>query len=148
MKRLDYPPIWLVLFLVLAWIVAALSPGLTLTLAWQGPVALLLFLAGAVVMGLAVSQMSRAKTTIVPHRMPDALVRSGVFRLSRNPIYLGDLLILTAFVVWFGVVLALPGLWLFKRLIESRFILPEEARLRERFGDSFEDWAKRTRRWI
>ncbi len=148
MKWMDMPPVWLALFLAVTWVLAQILPGLTVSFAWQGPVAVVLFIVGVLLMGLAVWEMTRARTTFIPHRNPDALVRSGIFRLSRNPIYLGDALVLTAFVIWFGVVLAIPGIWLFKRLIETRFIEGEEMRLRSAFGEGFEDWARVTRRWM
>lgn len=148
MKLFDIPPIWLALCIALAWVLARTFPGLTFGFAWQGVVALVLFFGGALLMGLAAWEMSRAKTTIIPHRQPDALVTSGVFRLSRNPIYLGDLLILSGAVVLWGAILAVPLIWAFKRLIEARFIRPEEERLEGAFGDGFTDWARMTRRWV
>ena len=148
MRYIDLPPVWLALFLLLAWVLAWLVPGLTIGFSWQGPLAVLLAFAGLVLMGLAVWEMVGRRTTVIPHREPQALVSSGVFRVSRNPIYLGDMLVLTAFIIWFGVILALPGIWLFKRVIETRFILGEEHRLQTAFGDDFANWAKVTRRWL
>src|SRR5690606_21326364 len=111
--------------------------------------------AGVVLAGLglalvlaAVMQMVAARTTFVPRRDPDALVSSGLFRVSRNPIYLGDALILVGLCLYWNAVLALPLVIIFVRLISRRFIEGEEAVLRHRFGSAFDTYAKRTRRWI
>ena len=147
-RWIDIPPVWLIAFILLAWALSQALPGLTFGFAWQGLIALILFLAGALLMGLAAWEMYRARTTIIPHRQPNALVTSGVFRLSRNPIYLGDMMILLAAIVLWGAILAVPLMWLFKRTIEARFIKPEEGRLYAAFGEGFNDWAKVTRRWV
>jgi protein-S-isoprenylcysteine O-methyltransferase Ste14 len=147
MRRLDYPPLWLLLFLALAWAQSALWPT-----PWAGDWAAaaggLLALAGAGLMAAAVPPFLRARTTILPHRQPSALVTSGVFRLSRNPIYLGDVLILAGLAIRWQAWPALLLVPVFVRLLTRRFIEPEEARLRAAFGPAFEAWAGRTRRWI
>ena len=79
MKALDLPPVWLVGFLLLAWGLARLTPGLNTQYAWQGPLALVLFGAAVVLMALAVWQMWRARTTVMPRNVPSALVTSGIF---------------------------------------------------------------------
>ncbi|MBL9061565.1 MAG: isoprenylcysteine carboxylmethyltransferase family protein [Tabrizicola sp.] len=99
-------------------------------------------------MGAAVVQMSLARTTVIPRRSPSALVTSGLFSLSRNPIYLGDGLILTGAILWLDAVLALPLLFSFVWLIQTRFIRDEETRLTEAFGPEFDLWAAHTRRWV
>jgi protein-S-isoprenylcysteine O-methyltransferase Ste14 len=103
---------------------------------------------GALLMGAAVVQMSLARTTVIPRRSPSALVTSGLFSLSRNPIYLGDGLILTGAILWLDAVLALPLLFSFVWLIQTRFIRDEETRLTEAFGPEFDLWAAHTRRWV
>lgn len=148
MRWLDLPPVWLAGFLALVWAVSRALPGLATAFGWQPFAAMAFLFGGAALMGLAAFEMARARTTIIPHRQPAALVRTGVFRLSRNPIYLGDMLVLAAAILWTGAVVALPILWVFKRVIEARFIRPEETRLNDAFGDSFRDWTKVTRRWI
>ena len=148
MKQLDLPPIWLAASLIIAWALSWLVPMLTIEFSGQWALALISFLSGAILMGLAALEMSRARTTIVPRQDPKALVTSGVFRLSRNPIYLGDWLVLMAAILWWGVWIALPLLWVFPRIIDSRFIGGEEAKMREHFDDNFEKWAAKTRRWI
>jgi len=96
----------------------------------------------------AVAQMARHRTTVIPRRQPAAIVTTGVFRLSRNPIYLGDALILAGLVLWFDVPVAAPLVCLFVATIRKRFILHEESGLRTAFPEQFAAYAARTRRWI
>ncbi|MGB8814483.1 MAG: isoprenylcysteine carboxylmethyltransferase family protein [Paracoccaceae bacterium] len=147
MKLLDWPPIWLVGFLVLVFALDRMVPfGI------MGPggrwIGAGLVVGGIVLMLLAVGQMSRARTTVIPRRQPDALVTTGIFQWSRNPIYLGDAMVLAGAILWWDVPLAAPLLVVFMGVIERRFILGEEARLRAGFGPAFEAWAARVRRWI
>ena len=79
---------------------------------------------------------------------PDALVTTGPFAISRNPIYLADALILMGLSLrWdapIGVLLVPAFVW----LITRRFILAEEARLSDHFGAAFDAYRKDTRRWL
>lgn len=147
LKWFDLPPVWLAVFLALGWIVADRLPmgggG-----AWSDLLGGLLVGGGVLLMVLAASEMRRAKTTIIPHRSPDALVTSGIFRRSRNPIYLGDALILTGMLVFWSAWPALLLVPLFGWLITDRFIAPEEARLRDSFGAAYDRYAETVRRWV
>lgn len=143
MRYLDLPPIWLLIFLVVVW----LSPWTVswTWLFWPG----LLFLAVAAILTLgAVREFAKARTTIIPHLDPKALITSGIFQYTRNPIYLADLCILLGLsLIWgklLGPVLAVPFAW----LLQKRFILGEEARLKAAFGEAFERYAANTRRWL
>lgn len=104
--------------------------------------------AGLLLLVLAAMEMRRKRTTIIPHREADALVDTGVFSRSRNPIYLGDALILTGAILWMDAVLALVLVPLFIWIIERRFILPEEQALRRKFHTGFAKYCQKTRRWI
>jgi protein-S-isoprenylcysteine O-methyltransferase Ste14 len=144
--EIDVPPSWLVLHIAAAWVVSYVSPsafGQAGQWAGKGLIAL-----GILIMGGAIWQMAQHKTTVVPRRDPSALVTTGLFSLSRNPIYLADALILLGVVLWLDAVLALPLLPSFLWLIQTRFIRDEEARLTAAFGPEFDLWAARTRRWI
>ena len=91
MKWIDLPPVWLVGCL---WIVYELRSPAPL-FAGQNGVGVVLMGVALALMGAAVVEMRRKCTTVIPHRQPDALVTSGVFRLTRNPIYLGDVVFLS-----------------------------------------------------
>ena len=148
LRLIDLPPIWLAAFIGLTWVLSRLLSGLTVKSSLQGYVAAILILLGVGLMVAAAWEMYNARTTIIPHRQPQALVQTGVFRISRNPIYLGDLFVLAGAMAYWGVVLAIPLLWIFVRIIEARFIKKEEGRLKEGFSQNFAQWAKNTRRWL
>jgi len=98
----------------------------------------------------AVYQFWRNKTTINPQKIGDtrALITTGIYRFSRNPIYVADVLLLLAWAVWLGdwLNLIFPALFV---VYMNRFqIEPEEQSLREKFGDEFEVYCARVRRWI
>lgn len=145
---IDIPPVWLALFAVLAWwqpriLPAGPPPGPTAL--WAGG---LLVAAGLLLMAVALISLRRARTTPHPHREPSALVTEGIFRLSRNPIYLGDALILAGLCLRWGAWTALVLVPVFIWLIDRRFIHAEEARLARAFGTAFDDYARQTRRWL
>lgn len=147
MRHLDYPPVWLAGFAALLWAQAVWVP-LGSTGAWGGPAGAVLVGLGLIVMLAAAWEFRRKGTTVVPHRAPSALVTGGVFRLSRNPIYLADLMILAGLALRWE---ALSGLLLVPILawvLQVRFIRPEEARLAAAFGADYAAWCRNTRRWI
>ncbi|WP_372422683.1 methyltransferase family protein [Salinarimonas chemoclinalis] len=94
------------------------------------------------------STFSRARTTILPHRGAKALVTSGPFRFSRNPIYLGNSMLVA------GLGLVFDNLWLVGFAVVAAFsvqklaIEREEAHLARRFGAQWQAYAARVRRWI
>lgn len=146
LRPIDLPPVWLAMHVAAAWLLSLISPAVFGTPGlWIGKA---LLLAGILLMAAAIFTMARHRTTVIPRRDPSALVTTGVFAWSRNPIYLADALILTAAILWLDAVLALPLIVSFVWLIQSRFIRDEEARLTLAFGPEFDLWAARTRRWI
>ena len=149
MKWLDLPPLWLVAFSVIAYLQAQYLP---LGLSLAHPITL--FLAGLLVGGgivltaLAVMEFQKHKTTIIPHQEATQLIQTGIFKRSRNPIYLADVLILTGLVLYFDAVLSLVLVPILFWVLETRFVIPEENRLRRRFRADFARYAEKTRRWV
>lgn len=149
LRWIDIPPVWLVVFILLARQIGVAEPmWLTFGGAWSDLVSGLLIGGGVVLMALAITEMRRQKTTVIPHLQASRLVTSGIFRRSRNPIYLADLLILAGFVLRYDAVVALPLLPIFVWVIERRFVIPEENRLRIQFRADFARYCHKTRRWI
>lgn len=143
LKVIDIPPLWLGLFLAVTWGIGRLIGF------WPAPLVggVLICLALTLIF-VAAAQMVLARTSFVPRRDPSALVSSGVFAISRNPIYLGDALVLTGAAIFWGAWLALPLVAVFGWWITKRYILNEEARLRTGFGAAFAAWSARVPRWI
>ena len=107
-------------------------------------------LAGAgILLGLPAARLfQRAKTTIRPFEASSALVTTGPFRLTRNPIYLGFVLILLGLAIFLGSLSPYLAVVAFAILIDRRFIRVEEQMLEAKFGPAFLDFKARTRRWL
>lgn len=144
---IDLPPVWLALCLLVVWGFDQLMPWGLFGPAAPG-VGAVLGLTGLVLMAVAAGQLLAARTTVMPHGQPRALVTGGLFAWSRNPIYLADALILSAAILWWDVPVAVPLVFGFILLIQHRFILREESVLRAAFGPEFDHWASRTGRWF
>lgn len=108
---------------------------------------------GLVVLGIGgvlvtAAMFRRHHTTIRPFQTSDALVTGGLFRLSRNPIYLGMVCVLVGLAVVGGSASAWVVPPVFAWIIDRRFIRVEEAMLAERFGEDYAHYRRRVRRWI
>jgi protein-S-isoprenylcysteine O-methyltransferase Ste14 len=148
-RWLNIPPVWLALALVIAYFQARYFYfGLSLSHPITNMLAGLSIGAGGVLMALAVIEMRRHRTTVIPHREADHLVTTGVFKWTRNPIYLGDTLVLLGIILHWDAVLSLAILPIFIMAIDYGFTVPEEDRLRRKFRSDFERYMRDTRRWI
>lgn len=146
---IDIPPVWLVLAIIVAWWQARLLPlGLSLEGAVTDALAGLLIGAGVVLILAAALAFRRARTTIIPHQTPAALITTGIFARTRNPIYLADALILTGFILRFDAVASLVLVPVFVWWIERHFIVPEENRMRRTFRKDFAAYERKVRRWV
>ena len=149
LKWVDLPPVWLAGALALAWAQARHWPlGLSFGGGWADLAGGLLVGGGLVLVALAAAEFRRARTTIVPHRQASALVTGGIYSRTRNPIYLADLMILAGLVLYWDAVLSLVLVPLLLWVLERRFVIPEENRLRRTFRADFARYAHKVRRWI
>jgi protein-S-isoprenylcysteine O-methyltransferase Ste14 len=106
-----------------------------------------------IVIGLAMGLYSavsfnRAGTPVVPFEPSKALVTGGFYRFTRNPMYLGMVLLLIGFAVVLGTLGAFLPIPVFVLIIQEWFIKGEERFLEEIFGDQYVAFKKRVRRWI
>ena len=112
-------------------------------------ISLFLLILGLIVFISAVRSFRKQKTTVNPLKPKQAssLVTSGIFRFSRNPMYLGMLIILLSISFKFnllgGIIISL-----FFIFITKFQIYPEEEAMNELFGDKFTQYSNTTRRWI
>ena len=148
MKLLDIPPVWLCLAMTLAWLQAKflhlglLASPVMMVVGWA-------LLAMGLVLTLAAAwAFWRHKTTIMPNQTPKHIIQSGVFSITRNPIYLGDALILAGLCLAWGAFPALVLVPAFIWWITVHFIVGEEARMRAAFGDAYSDYEDKVRRWV
>ena len=100
------------------------------------------------IMGWAFLAFRAHQTSVLPHRRADALIETGPFAFSRNPIYLSESVLLTGLglvngSVWYWLVIPL-----FMLAVTRLAITREEAHLEARFGSAWRDYAARVRRWV
>jgi protein-S-isoprenylcysteine O-methyltransferase Ste14 len=108
----------------------------------------IVFALGHMVMFAGIGRFARARTTILPHGHASALVTSGVYGFTRNPMYVGLTIAYLGLTAQQRLLWALPFLPL-PLIALARVIVPfEEARLRRLFGDAYTAYCGRVRRWI
>lgn len=144
------PPVVTIALAVLMWSAARQLPALTFRAPLGGELGVVVALAGLGLEVVALVTFSRACTTVNPLHPAQAtsLVTRGVYRFTRNPIYVGDLLVLLGWAVYLGNLAALILTPLFAAYIDRFQIQPEERILAEKFGPSYDDYRARVRRWI
>ena len=145
LQMLNSPPVWLTGFLAAAWGMARLWAPLGNALVWPGWA---LVGAGLTLFIWSALAFRKARTTIVPREPPSALVESGPYRFSRNPIYLADLIVLAGVALILGAPLALILLVPFRAVLLRLFVLPEEAVLERDLGQPYLDYKARVRRGL
>jgi protein-S-isoprenylcysteine O-methyltransferase Ste14 len=148
-SRVNFPPplIYIAGFMVgvaleVAFPIAALPLGLALAAAFIG-VAIWLALDGA-----AMLHFRRARTSMVPMRPTTALVTSGPYGFTRNPMYVGMAVLYSALALSLGVIWALAVLPLVIIAVDRLVIAREEPYLERKFGDQYREYKSRVRRWI
>ena len=109
----------------------------------------LLFL-GFFILISAVRLFRKDKTTVNPLSPDQAtkLVTDGIFKYSRNPMYLGMALVLTSIAVFFNLLGGIILIALFCAYITKFQIIPEERAMSDLFSDDFDKYIKETRRWV
>ena len=112
------------------------------------PVGSVIIIIGVGLVILARRQFAYFRQPTDPGRPTTKVIKTGVFAISRNPLYLGGVLVLL------GIALALNMLWalimLFLSMILCHYVLiiPEEQYLEEKFGDEYKEYADSVRRWL
>lgn len=140
------PPVY---FLVSLGVMAALDRAAPVARFAFSPVwGLAAAVPAVVLIAWSAALFARARTPLAPHRDATTLVATGPYRWSRNPIYLGLLLILIAFWLACGSLTSalVPPVFVF--LLNRNVIVPEETALEARFGDAYRHYKTRVRRWL
>lgn len=144
------PPVVMLVVGMLMWLLFFLFP--VFTVPWLGNlwIAIIISMAGLVIGMLGVITFHRAGTTSNPGKSAQVsvLVTSGIYRLTRNPMYIGVLFLLIAWGIYLGNILALIGAFIFVLYINRYQIRPEERLLERQFGDAFVAYKAKVRRWI
>ena len=144
------PPIVMLVTALIMWLLSILLPGLTLQGVASLPAAIILGAFGVGVSMAGIVAFHRAQTTPDPRRPGSAttLVTSGVYRFSRNPMYLGIQLVLIAWAIFLGNLASLLFAFVFALYIQRFQIRPEERFLQEKFGAEFTAYRAKVRAWI
>ena len=142
------PPVWFLLALVLMAVLHVRLP-VARWLPWPYTLAGLALIAGGmVVAALASRQFMRRQTAIRPFDASRVLVTDGLYRYTRNPMYLGMVLILLGTGTVLGSVTPLLVTPAFAAFITVAFIAREERHLESQFGDDDRAFRARVRRWL
>ena len=144
------PPVVMLLAAAVIWGLRRAFPEMGVFIPGRRAIYWTLLALGLLVAVAGIEAFRRARTTVNPMK-PDtasALVTGGIYRITRNPMYVGDVLILLAVVVFFSNPLGLAGVVLFVAWMNLLQIPAEERALHARFGEAYDAYRARVRRWI
>jgi protein-S-isoprenylcysteine O-methyltransferase Ste14 len=144
------PPVVALLIGTAMWFASRAGPSLDVSLVGRSVVAAVVAALGGAISLAGDIEFRRARTTVNPWRPQNAssLVTSGVFRFTRNPMYLGLLLVLVGWAVFLASAWPVAGPPAFMLCIGRLQIEPEERVLVAKFGAAYADYASRVRRWL
>ncbi len=150
MKPKVLPIIYVIIFAVCMYLIASMIDLLKIELHNRGLISVAISIFGVFIIWLGGYQFKKASTTFNPLAPEEAtqLVTSGIYRYSRNPMYIGFLLLLLAWAIFLGSLFALLVLPVFVLLISIVQIRPEEKALEDKFGDAYRHYLSSVRRWI
>jgi protein-S-isoprenylcysteine O-methyltransferase Ste14 len=144
------PPVVALLIAVAMWGLAFIAPLMEVPTLFRVWVAVAIALAGAAFSFSGIMSFRRARTTVNPMK-PEAassLVSSGIYRVTRNPMYVGLLFVLVAWAAFLSSAWSLLGPLAFFLYIGRFQITPEERVLSELFGAEYSGYKAKVRRWL
>ncbi|HEY3588061.1 MAG TPA: isoprenylcysteine carboxylmethyltransferase family protein [Myxococcaceae bacterium] len=144
------PPVVALVVALAMWAANQLVPGTSTPGVVRTVVSGVLFALAILVAWSGIRTFARLRTSIDPHHPEKAttLVTGGIFRLSRNPMYLSMVLALLGWAARLGRVWLVLGPVAFVLFVTRFQIRPEERALAEKFGAEYENYRRRTRRWL
>ena len=153
MKSLETkipPPVLAAAIAAAMWGISRRAPLVEISGSVRGVISTVAVLAGIGFSAAGLLEFRRAQTTVNPLRPEQAssLVDSGVYRMTRNPMYVGLCFLLVAWAAFLSSGWALLGPLVFMLYIGRFQIAPEERALTARFGDAYADYRARVRRWL
>ena len=144
------PPLWMILTGVIMWLVARSPWGFSTEIPYTSEFGTAIGLLGAVVIVLGIAQFAKLQTTVNPLDLSKStkLATQGIYRFTRNPMYLGLALILLGWGLRLGSPTNVLCVAAFVVVMNQWQIKPEEAALRSLFGDAYAEYCHRVRRWL
>ncbi len=144
------PPAVALITAALMWLIARIAPGFAFMVSARNLLATGVAAAGLITAIAGVVTFARAKTTVNPTRpqSTSSLVMWGIYSVTRNPMYVGMLLALTAWAIFLSNAAAFLLLPAFILYINRFQIEPEERVLASLFGPEFAEYESRVRRWL
>jgi protein-S-isoprenylcysteine O-methyltransferase Ste14 len=125
-----------------------LTPGQTITIFVSEILSVLLMLSGFAIMITAWWHFKTQSIAICPTEPTASLITSGIYRLTRNPMYLGLAIMLVGIALWMGTLPYYAAAAGFFLIIHSNFCPYEEAKLQRTFGNEYDQYKSRVRQWI
>ncbi len=150
LKNKIPPPVIMLFSIGLVWLFQRYIPIIEFTIPFKLYVCIAIFLLGIFLAVHSVFGFLRAKTTINPIALKEtnSLVTSGLYRYTRNPMYLGMALIIASAILFYGALSGGFSLIFFVVALNQLQIMPEEKVLEEIFGAEYTTFKSRVRRWI
>ena len=142
------PPTWMLIALVAMLIFHFMLPIAKIVPTLWNLVGLFFLVSGITLNLIADRAFQRIGTTVKPYQESSSLVTGGVFQISRNPMYLGMVMILIGIAVLLRTLSPLLVVIPFAILIDQIYIRVEEQMLTEKFGAKWQAYKAKTRRWL
>jgi protein-S-isoprenylcysteine O-methyltransferase Ste14 len=149
--ELKIPPPIVAAFIAIAmWGISSIAPVLEIPMPYRSIVAIAIASIGIAISLAGTISFRQANTTVNPMKpeSTSSLVSSGIYRFTRNPMYMGFLLVLIAWAVFLSSPFSLIGSLVFLLYINHFQIAPEERVLSKLFGSDYSTYQTQVRRWI
>lgn len=144
------PPIVMIIFLVPVYYLDSIGVGAYIQPEIIALLYILPMLAGVTVAAIGIIEFNKKKTTINPHKPQEtsALVTSGIYQFTRNPMYVGLSLIFLGVVLKIANLYGFVGVILYMLYLTRFQIAPEERTIEKMFGEEYLTYKKQVRRWL
>ena len=150
MKLLIPPPIQALFFSIIMWLISRQFVNASFSLNGINTFAFIFLIIAVMLLILSINKFRQVGTTISPLKpnKTSSLINSGIYRYTRNPMYLGLLLMLFSIALFLKNFISFLIIPLFILFITKNQILPEEEALENIFGEEYKNYKKKVRRWI
>ena len=143
-----YPPLMVLAGIISQLLIAFLAPVQPILAAFWQQIGIALLLFGFALIIFMARMFSKNKTTIIPDGQPSALMETGLFAYSRNPIYVAMAIVLLGSGLATGQIWALTIVPIFILAVQQIWIVKEEENLEAEFGQIYRNYKMRVRRWL